>query len=86
MDVCTHGWSRDDLSKKLVPIMIPQDTPVAPREVLQMIRCGCTTAHRCSTLRCGCAAARMSCSMYCRCKGEDCYNPFTVEAAAEEER
>ena len=55
------------MSHTLPPVTLPDKVPVAPSNVLEMIRCGCCTGPICSTLRCSCAAAEHSCTVFCVC-------------------
>ena len=71
-----YGWQEED--GKLAPVMLPQNAALAPVEVLQMIKCGCTSTRPCSTARCKCIVAQMSCSVFCKCHvGADCNNEHT---------
>ena len=33
MDPCKFGWSKDELTKSLVPISVPSDVPAAPNDI-----------------------------------------------------
>ena len=57
--------------------MFPENTPTAPEEVLQMIRCKCGTDKPCSRKICSCSKAKLSCSKFCNCYGNMCYNTWT---------
>jgi hypothetical protein len=58
--------------------VLPKDVPPVPFEVLQIIKCGCSAAHPCSTGKCSCVTAQMSCSMFCKCyAGPECNNVNT---------
>jgi len=43
LDATKFGWMRDAVTKSLTPVSLPSDTDVAPREILEMIRCGCSS-------------------------------------------
>ena len=78
MDRTNYGWENDLASRILLPISTPADVELAPAEVLQLIKCGCSTASPCSTGRCGCVAANMSCTAVCKCQGgRQCQNECT---------
>ena len=64
------GWERDDQSKSLVPVMLPSNVPLAPPEILELIRCGCSSASPCSTARCRCSAAKLPCTIFCNCHSD----------------
>ena len=74
-----YGWSLDHRTRSLVPTTVPQDTPSAPANVLQLIKCGCSSEMPCSTTRCGCRLAQLSCSVFCKCiQHYTCYNDKTA--------
>jgi len=78
IDPSQYGWSRDQTSNMLVPVPLPPHVSPAPVDVLQMIRCGCSSNKPCSTMRCSCSAAKLSCSMFCGCHGmAECQNDQT---------
>ena len=82
MDPTKFGWERDELSRTLVPRMMPPNTGIAPPEVLQMIRCGCSSETPCYTSHCRCTAAKLPCTVSCACRGEMCCkNERTLPAA-----
>ena len=62
-----YGCERDVVSKSLVPITLPPDVTLAPPEVLELIRCGCSSQTPCS---CRCSVAKLSCTVLCACHGE----------------
>ena len=73
MDPVQYGWSRGEDNSPLSPIMLPANVSPVPVDVLQMIKCGCSSERSCSTGRCGCVVANMSCSMLCCCHaGPEC--------------
>ena len=76
-DLTKYGWQEED--GKLAPVMLPQNAAaLAPVEVLQMIKCGCTSTRPCSTARCKCIVAQMSCSVFYKCHaGADCNKEHT---------
>ena len=75
-DPIHFGWSK--LDDQLYSTMLPEDILPVPVEVLQMIKCGCASAAKCSTGRCSCVVAQMSCSMFCNCHAEpECDNIHT---------
>ena len=78
-----YGWTLDQVSQCFEPIPLPPDVSHAPLDVLQLIRCGCSSNKPCSTARCGCYSARLPCSMFCACEGNtsQCYNIQRVECA-----
>jgi hypothetical protein len=78
MDPVQYGWSHTEDNSTLCPVMLSVDVSPVPVDVLQMIKCGCSTEHPCSSGRCGCVVAQMSCSMFCRCHAApECNNCHT---------
>lgn len=70
-----HGWYHPDGSTMLFPTIVPQNTPLAPADLLKLIKCGCSSDKSCSSKRCSCKANGLGCTIFCHCKGEDeCYN------------
>ena len=53
MDPVQYGWSRGEDNSTLSPIMLPANVSPVPVDVLQMIKCGCSSERSCSTGRCG---------------------------------
>jgi hypothetical protein len=83
-DPLLYGWTMKD--SKLFPVLLPEDVSPAPVEVLQMIKCGCSSARPCSSGRCSCVLAQMSCSMFCTCHARaDCNNGHTRCVTVDEE-
>ena len=58
----------------LVPVMT--NRPLAPEVILQLLRCGCSKAERCSNNSCQCRKAGLKCTDHCTCSdyGETCDN------------
>lgn len=70
------------VNNKLVPKTT--DLPIAPKELLSSIRCGCK--GDCATKKCACKKNSMSCSVACTiCRGVCCLNPSTILEEEEEE-
>ena len=65
MDAVQYRWSRGEYNSPLSHIMLPANVSPAAVDVLQMIKCGCSSERPCSTGRYGCIVAQMSCSMFC---------------------
>lgn len=66
-----HGWYHPDGSTMLFPIIVPQDTPLAPTDLLKLIKCGCSSENSCTSKRCSCKANGLRCTIFCHCRGED---------------
>lgn len=72
-DPLKYGWTKRN--DKLFPVMLPENKSPVPTEILQMIKCACSSMRACSSSRCSCAGVQMSCSMFCACHaGADCNN------------
>ena len=70
-----HGWYHPKGSTMLFPPIVPQGTPLAPADLLKLIKCGCCSDNPCSGKRCSCKANGLGCTLFCHCKGEeDCKN------------
>ena len=81
-----YGWSGDEQVKTLTPITVSAEVALAPAEVLEVVRCNCSTVHPCSSTRCGCVKARLSCTPFCLCKGELlCFNEHTKPSCSDNE-
>ena len=47
-----HGWTYVELSKCFYPVALPSRVEPAPIEVLQLIRCGCSSDKPFQSARC----------------------------------
>uniref|UniRef100_A0A8C4NFY1 Uncharacterized protein n=1 Tax=Eptatretus burgeri TaxID=7764 RepID=A0A8C4NFY1_EPTBU len=59
LDPTQYGWKLDEASKSLLPIMLPPNVALAPPEILELIRCGCSSDKQCYTTQCRCTAIQM---------------------------
>ena len=59
VDPLTHEWTRHDGSKSLTPTTVPDNVPLAPDDILKMIKCSCNSATPCNSRRCGCQNANI---------------------------
>ena len=57
LDPAEYGWERDERVRCMFLLTLPPNVSVAPSEVLEMIKCGCTTDTPCSTAMCECHKA-----------------------------
>ena len=55
IDPTAYGWSLAEGSKTLNPTTLPSDTPLAPDDLLKLVRCSCSSETPCTTQRCGCS-------------------------------
>ena len=80
VDSLTHGWTRHDGSTSLTPTTVPDNVPLAPDDILKIIKCSCDSPTPCNSRRCGCQNANMACTSFCTCEGGGgCFNPKTRE-------
>ena len=47
LDPKEYGWVHDEATKTLTPRTLPSDVALAPSEVLELLRCGCSTDEPC---------------------------------------
>lgn len=81
-----YGYFIDANSKRLLPVTLPEKVEVAPSDILQLIRCSCSSTNPCSTKKCGCRSARLPCTMFCMCHGnEHCCSELTPAVAASDD-
>ena len=74
-----HGWYRPGGKPFLLPVVVPVNTPLAPAELLKVLKCGCCSNTPCNTWRCTCKANGLDCYLFCQCRGEeDCHNKWTI--------
>ena len=48
-----HGWSQLDDSTTLIPTVVPLDTPLAPKELIKVLKCWCSSSTSYATTRHG---------------------------------
>ena len=78
LEVTDYGYMKDTSMKSLRPTTVPVDTPLAPSDILKMIRCTCASEMPCKSSRCGCNRAKLACTMFCSCHTSNaCYNDQT---------
>ena len=61
LDPNQYGWHKDEDATTLSPTTLPPGVSVVPINILEMVKCGCSTSQPCSTGKCGCVGAHMSC-------------------------
>ena len=74
IDPLNNGVILDTSTKSLLPISLPEAIPLAPENILKLIRCSCETDTPCKTMRCRCASAKLPCTVFCHCHADACYN------------
>jgi len=62
LDPTEYGWVRDEVTKTLTPRTLPSDVTLAPPEVLELLRCGCSTDEPC----------RSQTQVWCNLQGQPC--------------
>jgi len=80
LDPTEYGWVRDEATKTLTPRTLPLDVALAPPEVLELLRCGCSTDEPCHSQECGCNSGQVPCTFFCACRGgPNCRNPYKID-------
>ena len=75
------GWRVEDG----IPVPL-YGTAVAPKELLELVACGCKSQPPCSRSKCSCRLAGVSCTAYCKCESkEHCANVHTTSYVVENE-
>ena len=83
-DTILKCWSNGHEHIGMVPQAIPNSVSPVPEEIIKMIKSGCSSISRCSSMRCSCSSARLSCSLFCSCHAdESCMNKQTIVASQE---
>ena len=74
------GWQRDNKTGKF--IAKASSSPIAPKEILELVKCGCK--GKCETSKCSCYSKRLSCTKMCHCT--ECENTdFCTEIQYQDE-
>lgn len=79
MNAADYGWKADPSNRNLLPVTLPSGTMVAPKQVLNLLCCNCSSTEACSTRRCTCRKSELACSIFCKCNasaGLKCANPL----------
>lgn len=77
-----HGWSRIAGSRTLSPTTVSPGTPLAPLDLLKLIKCSCQSQTACKSQRCSCCSANMPCTTFCVCQGgQECQNERNKDVA-----
>ena len=72
-----HGWSRRTGSDAIRPTVVPEDTTLAPPELLRLVKCACDSLTPCLTRRCTCSQHGVPCTLFCICqRGGSCCNKY----------
>ena len=64
IDPTRYGWTKNEFAK---PIHLPQTVPVAPKDILELVRYGCSSDRPCLTAQCKCLGTRLACITCCHC-------------------
>ena len=54
LDPTDNEWYHLEGSAALSPNIVPSDSPLAPAELLKLLKCGCSIETLCATERCSC--------------------------------
>ena len=80
------GWEKDEASRSLLPVTIPEGVALAPMDVLKCNQVRLCNGPAMPTARCMCGTAQMSSTIFCGCHGmEECCNIWTKKFSATEE-
>ena len=86
LDPTEYGWvpyvmkPQRLLHPHLTPTTLPSDVALAPPEVLELLRCGCSTDEPCHSQECGCNSGQVPCTFFCACRGgPNCRNPYKID-------
>ena len=87
MDPSHHGWEKDLITRTLVPMQLPLNTPIAPDVLLKLLCCSCDSEESCKTKRCSCHNNNTGCGTFCKCAESDrgCHNPLTRSSADDQD-
>ena len=85
IDPSEYGWEKDPITRTLVPIQLPANTPIAPDALLTLLCCTCDSSDSCKTKRCSCHRNNTGCGTLCKCTDSDsgCHNPFSPKRLEE---
>lgn len=72
MNPINFGWKKDN--NELVPIYTVNSDKLIPIEVMNILKCGCSSESACSTKRCKCIKTNSKCSLFCSCNKLYCAN------------
>ena len=80
LDPLQNGFYKEP-SGEVKPVTT--DVLPAPKAIIEMVRCRCTT--NCSSKRCSCRAASLSCTDLCNCDSDQCENDDDYYTASQQE-
>ena len=70
------GFEADHTNKVLIPKALPDGVKAAPDEILEKLRCGCSSEQPCKTTHCKCHKRGRPCTIFCGCSASEiCCNP-----------
>ena len=85
LDPTQYGWSRDEQTKSLQPVMFPLTQLPPPDYVLKLVCCSYASETPCNTSKCGCVAANLTCTAFCHCEGSSICKNEQTKAVEESE-
>ena len=75
VDPQEYGYVKIESSKTLLPTTVPDGIPLAPADVMKLIKCNCGSDSPCRTMRCSCNQSKLPCTLFCNCNAStDCLN------------
>ena len=77
IEAVDYGYESDPVNKILLPRPLAEGVKPAPDDILDRIRCRCSSAEPCKTSNCKCHKSGKACTMFCGCSDDDsCCNPY----------
>ena len=78
LDPTSYGFIKEEETKSLVPVTVPANVPLAPDNILKLIRCSCSSESPCKSSSCRCNKAKLACTVFCACCASiECCNDQT---------
>ena len=72
LDPEEYGWIKEETTKTLTPVILPENAICAPEYILRLMKCGCSGDPPCSR-KCSCKdVVHLPCTMFCACYSIGC--------------
>ena len=85
LDLKEYGWEVEASGTFLIPTVSTNGIPMAPDNILKLIKCGCQSSSPCKTGGCSCHSSGLGCTMFCACAELNCCNSYTPDLKSNEE-
>ena len=72
-------WMQQTSNHTLLAVPLPTGTLAAPKQVLNLLCCNCSSSEACCMRRCSCLKANLACNVFCKCHTRSdvlCRNPL----------